>query len=155
MKPKISSLKYTLWLLGRRDYSLKEINDKLRRKEYPADEIRTTINKLTELRFLDDERFCKSFTESQQARGNVGNRLIYLKLLKKGIDKETIKKYQTKANPDALVEAALKWLKKHQNKAKDNIKGRLFQYLAGRGFDYDEIKSVLDSDAVNAKLSSW
>lgn len=150
MKPRLSALKYSLWLLERRDYSTREIQSKLLKKEYSAEEIEETIERLEFLKFLDDERFAKRFTENQHRLGKSGNRLIYLKLLKKGISQEIIKKYLVDVDQEAVELLALKWLKKKQGR--ENLKARLFQYLAGRGFAYDEIKTALESEAVKLLL---
>lgn len=152
MKTKLSSLKYALWLLERRDYSTQDITQKLQRKEYPSEEIEKTLEKLQELKFLDDDRFTARFVENQHARGNVGNRMIYLKLLKKGINKEIIKKYLTTSDPDSISETALKWIKKQAKREVANKKAKLFSYLVGRGFEYTEIMLALDSEAVKEQL---
>jgi len=148
MRKPLTAFKYALWLLERRDYGIREIETKLSRKDFPESEINETIIKLTNLKFLDDERFTKRFVESQQARGNVGNRMIYLKLLKKGIDKELVKGHLVSSDPESLTETALKWLKKHSKRKVSNKKAKLFSYLAGRGFNYDEIICTVEDEAV-------
>lgn len=152
MRKPLTPLKYALWLLERRDYSIREIRTKFARKEFPEVEAEAAIKKLIDLKFLDDDRFTVRFIENQQARGNVGNRMIYMKLIKKGIDKEIIKKYLNTADPESLRETAVKWLNKHSKRETTNIKSKLFSYLAGRGFEYGEIIGALDDEAVKALL---
>lgn len=135
----MSALKYTLWLVGKRDYSVFAIRNKLQDKEYQPEEIEETISKLLELKFLDDERFTKNYIDSQRRIKPIGNRLLYQKLLLKGIDKETINSIMMPPDEELIQEAVEKWLKKHQIEDKWMRKQKLMVYLARRGFSYDEI----------------
>lgn len=135
-------MKYALWLVGKRDYSVFSIRKKLVEKEYQTEEIEETISKLIKLKFLDDTRFTRNYIDSQRRIKPIGNQLLYQKLLLKGIDKETIKEQLDQPEDDLIVEAVQNWLKKHPLEDKWAQKQKLMAYLSRRGFGYDEIIEV-------------
>ncbi|HBR28874.1 MAG TPA: hypothetical protein DD789_05455, partial [Firmicutes bacterium] len=59
MTPPRSALTYALTLLGRRDYSTFEIEEKLKGKGYPLEEISTAVGRLREWNYLDDKKYIR------------------------------------------------------------------------------------------------
>ncbi len=140
----MSALKYALWLVGKRDYPVFGMREKLNGKEYSKEEVEETIDKLIKLKFLDDERFTRSYIESQRRIKPIGNRLLYQKLILKGIDKEIINSILSAPDEELIREAADKWLKRHPISDKWVRKQKLMAYLSRRGFSYDEILKALE-----------
>ena len=71
--------------LNRSERSTKEVRDKLSEKGYDDAEIDEAVQKLTELRFLDDHGFTVRYIEYATAKGR-GMRRIRDELRRKGID---------------------------------------------------------------------
>lgn len=71
--------------LSRAEHSTKEVRDKLSEKGYDEAEIEEAVQKLTELRFLDDPGFTVRYIEYAMSKGR-GMRRIREELRRKGID---------------------------------------------------------------------
>lgn len=145
---KFGPLSYALYLLKLRDRSIGEIRDKMRKKEFAADEIEKIILFLTEKNFLDDERFAKNFVKNQLSIKPAGKYILSQKLKQKFINKDIIDKTLSEIREseecDLALEAAEKKYKvlsiRHQEEAR--VKEKLMRYLASRGFGYAIIKKV-------------
>ncbi len=144
---------YVLFLLGRREYSVKELTNKAL-KYFPDHEksVLDLIKKFEQEKKVSDERFCDVFIRSEVIKGN-GVRKIYQKLLLKGIAKdlakhkcnECIKKEDVLEQVQHLArKKQLQILRKYPHISEFELRGKITQYLAGRGFDYGLIKSGLD-----------
>lgn len=158
-----------LWWLGRRARSEKEVREYLKKKVADnADEtIEKIVNKLKELKFIDDVQFAKMWVRSRKSTR--GKRRLALELQKKGIKKETIdellnKKKEDKSDGDqSLVtdhwsseemeideektarELAEKRMRRYVGLPPQKARERLVRYLAGRGFGWETIKKTLAS----------
>lgn len=139
------ALNYSLWLIGKRDYTVFEIERKLKLKEYPADDAAVALKYLIEHDLINDRHFAKRYVENHPTRGQI--RLKW-ELIKKGIDKELVDETIANINlEDEMIvvkELAGEWLKKHQNRPKEKIYQSLGGYLARQGFGFDVVKSVLN-----------
>ncbi|MCY7362649.1 MAG: RecX family transcriptional regulator, partial [Ignavibacteria bacterium] len=77
-----------------------------------------------------------------------GKRLLKLKLMEKGIDKETTEKViEESFNEETELESARKLLEKYSRKLKNkdafDVRKKSFKYLVSRGFDFDVANEVL------------
>ena len=63
LNPKLFN--YGMYLLGRRDYSAKEMAKKFKEKEYQPEEIELVMAHLQERGYQSDERFARSFINSK------------------------------------------------------------------------------------------
>ena len=97
--PKQLSMEYSCALLGRRDYSRFEVEQKLALKGFDQDIIDQTLLRLEELDYLDDLRYSRRFVEYQASRGK-GPLKIQSLLFQKKIKPENIE----------LSLAAIDWL---------------------------------------------
>ncbi len=77
------ALKY----LSLRSRSVKEVSDYLLKKGYSLEDANNAIQKLLELKFLNDDNFARSFTEQKQKKGK-SRMAIEFELKLKGINKE-------------------------------------------------------------------
>lgn len=79
MSPKRSALSYALTLLGRRDYSTREMERKLEGKGYPPEEIKTTVARLGEWNYLDDGNYLRrqidKYLAAKKSRSYIRHRL--------------------------------------------------------------------------------
>lgn len=151
-----SALNYALWLLGRRDRSVGEIEKRLKDKEYSSEEIKGTIHFLDKKKFLDDTRFAQNYIKNQLLIKPQGKYQLKLKLNKKLVPDDIIDKTLEEINEederDQMKEAAEKWRKskykvlsiKYQGD-KNKIKNSLVRYLISRGFGWDLIKEAIDA----------
>ena len=75
-------LEKALQILSYKSHSVQELTTKLHRYEYTELQIETAINRLLELRYLNDEEYARNLV---QKYGGRGNRYIQSKLYEKGL----------------------------------------------------------------------
>lgn len=116
-----------------------EAYEKLRRWIVPLDDARRVVERLVELRFIDDSRFGRAFVRDKAVFARWGRFKIALALRQKGFNREmideaiaTIDEDSYLATLDALVAA-----KSRQLADADTFEGRtkIFRFAASRGFE--------------------
>jgi regulatory protein len=127
-------------LLSMRPHSEKELEKKLREKGFPAVVIKETLEKLHDLKYLNDESFAKSLARNLAVNKLWGNRKIIASLQEKGIAAQLIDDAIASARIEIPEEEAIavlvqkKAAKKKLTAFDVKEKHRIFQSLTGRGF---------------------
>ena len=127
-------------LLSLRPHSEKELEKKLREKGFPAAVIKEALEKLHDLKYLNDASFANSWARNLAVNKLCGNRKIIASLKEKGIAAHLIGKALEEARREiAEEEAASLLIKKKIIGKKINLldikdKKRIFQNLSGKGF---------------------
>lgn len=134
------ALKY----LGLRQRSVKEIHDYLVKKQYEEEDINEAIKKLLELKFLNDDNYARSFTESRQRKGK-SKRSIEFELKVKGISKDTSEDVMEFAKSDfkTAFEFISKRIKQFDRFEPEEKQKKIISRLRSRGYDWDIISKVL------------
>ncbi len=141
--------------LGFRPRSEKEVSDYLAKKISERENIKyrearqsplivKVISTLKKYKYLNDLEFAKWWTESRKRTRPKGQALIKLELKRKGISQNIIEKVLTKSSGEVeLAKGALqKKLKRWHNLSSFDLKKKVYQYLASRGFDFETIREV-------------
>ena len=144
MKKENRALKYALNILNKKDYTIKEMTDKLRLKEFDEKSINETMQYLKDNNFLNDERFVENFVYFRLKNG-YGKKRIEYELKKKGINEGLIDKYVKTADETEAAKFAFEAKAGHIKNDK-NRKSKLFAFLARRGFDYEIINILLNKE---------
>ena len=134
-KAKAHALQY----LSYRDRSKWELSQYLGKKEHPLPVIQKTLDYLTELNYVDDQRFALQWGQYKINKNKIGKNRLYMELLGKGVKKETIEGilntlYEKNPEMELAVQCARKkWitLKSFEEKKKKRL---LVQYLQRKGF---------------------
>lgn len=107
--------------------------------------IEKIIAKLKKYGYLNDLDFAKWYVDSRTRSHPKGRILLKLELKGKGIDTEIISQVLEKSiSETALAQKALvKKIKTWQKLAPIELKKKVYQYLAARGFDFDTIKETV------------
>ena len=127
-------------LLSLRPHSEKELEKKLREKDFPAVVIKETLEKLHDLKYLNDASFAKGLARNLAINKLWGNRKIIASLQEKGIGAQLIDEAVAAARLEISEEEAIAVLvKKKAAKKKPAAfdvkeKHKIFQSLMGRGF---------------------
>lgn len=127
-------------LLSLRPHSEKELEKKLREKGFPAVVIKETLEKLHDLKYLNDASFADQWARNLAVNKLWGNKKIIASLREKGLTAEFMELSIEKAREELPEEAALEILiKKKAAKRKSSAldfkeKQKIFQALMGRGF---------------------
>ena len=129
-------------MLEKRDYSVKELTDRLLEKGEPPEAVHALTARLVELGVLDDARYAGLVTRHYAAKG-YGKRRICDELYRRGIDRE-------------LWDAALDELPETDDtvdrllgtKLRGDISPEGLQraqgYLLRRGYSWDEIRAATE-----------
>lgn len=131
-------------LISRRPRSRWEIADYLKRKSYEPEEIEYVLNQLYEKGYINDEDFARRWVENRRLLRATSKRRLTLELKQKRIEDQIIDKVLSEDitnEQEILVELIDK--KRKQTRYQD--KQKLIQYLIRQGFNYGDIKTVIDS----------
>ncbi|WP_422732679.1 regulatory protein RecX [Methylomarinovum tepidoasis] len=134
-----------LRLLARREHSAQELLQKLTARGFDAGLTREVIDALQARGWQDDARFVESFVRSRLQRGH-GPLKVRFELRGKGVDDAVIEAVLAELAPDWFEAAARACRHKFgDGPASDrNEYARRWRFLAQRGFDSEQIRSVLD-----------
>jgi len=140
MRTERSVYQTALDLLSRRDHFRRELEDKLRLRNLPDDEIAAAIDRCEELGLIDDERVAERFVEVRAASRGWGPRRLAAELQKRGMSHADAERLATL--PPGLAEGAVRralrklevraparWWRDGQRRA------RMVSSLVTRGFE--------------------
>ena len=127
-------------LLSIRPHSEKELEKKLWGKGFSAAVVKEALEKLHDLKYLDDASFAVQWARNLAVNKLWGDKKIFVNLREKGVVAELISAAVEEARREISEEEAIAFLiKKKTSRKKVDIlalkeKKRIFQSLMGRGF---------------------
>lgn len=133
-----------LKLISVRYKTQKEVEQYLFQKGYLAPVVYYVIDKLNEYHYIDDEQFVQSYVASHKS--TCGKLKLKQQLMAKGVSESLIDSalQDDFDQTDEILHLADKYMKTKEDTKENYLK--LFKYLMGKGFSYDEIKSALKKD---------
>lgn len=139
--PKLRPAKhYALWLLGRREWSAKELEQRLRFKGYLAADIEVAIEFCQKHGLQSDNRFAASKVRTREA--SHGNRRISQELALKGISEETRTEALSEAGDECVrAEAAARRFEGRPWSLE--LKSKAWRFLMSRGFSSTAVAHAL------------
>jgi regulatory protein len=153
-KPAVSLHEAALRLLARRAYSRRELKERLESRGYPAADVRTELERLTEVGLLNDEQLAGSVAASQLGRGR-GKRAVAVELRRRGLPRTTREAALEglgEADQAAALERAVDQATARHPGWRELLPARrkVIRYLLARGFD---LGVVLDALAARAEAA--
>lgn len=134
-----------LYLLSFRDYSKKELSDKLK-KDYCSTAVKKVAIRMEELGLVNDKSFAKKYAKELLFNKFFSKRRTEFELSQKGIDKDTIYEVLSGLECDAVEQIRVLVDKKYKTACSDEkIKKRAIAFLQRHGYSWDDIKQVLGS----------
>ncbi|NCQ51617.1 regulatory protein RecX [archaeon] len=133
---------YSLWMLSRRDYTIFELSQKM--KKYQPDDsiILTTVEKLISLGYLNDERRATNIINSYIKKES--SHKIKRRLSEKGVSKELIEEVINECiNDDIELEMAKNNLLKKFKIYDAEKKQKYCSFLASRGYGWNIISKSI------------
>jgi regulatory protein len=135
--------------LGMRLHSRSELQKKLMRREYGEATINFVLDELTRLGYVDDLRFARTKAHLAAERKKHGRRRAMVELMKSGVKGDVAKQaldhvydsHDTLAVARQLAEKQAPRLRKLDLTV---ARRRLAGMLQRRGFDYEDIRPVID-----------
>ncbi len=146
-------------LLSRRDHFRRELVDKLRHRDFPADQIEAAIARCEDLGVVNDERVAVRFVEVRAATRGWGPNRLAAELQKRGVprnDAERMAIVSSELGEEAMrtalrkleVRAPERWWQDSQRRA------RMISSLIARGFAADvAISAVTEMAASREKIT--
>lgn len=133
-----------LRLLARREHGAKELADKLKRKGFPAEEIKEALDSCQHSDYQSDARFVEVYVRSRIHQG-YGPLRIGQELKQKGIHESLIAQKMQQEQNNWLDYALAVWQKKYKELPSLSMQERQKQqrFLLYRGFDMDIIAQVM------------
>lgn len=154
--PKRAKLR-SMNLLQSRDYTRKQLEDKLRQGEYPQGCIEEAVHYVESYGYIDDERYARDFIE-YHIQDKSRNR-IEMDLMRKGISKETVQKAFEVLDEMGVeqdeMELVIKLLKKKKysaNTATREEQQKMYGFLYRKGFHSDIISRALLLDITSISV---
>ena len=130
-------------LLGRREYSVFELNQRIRQKWPEADDIAELLDALVEENLVSDERFTESFVRSRIQRYQ-GPLKIKAQLRGKGVSDSLIALELDKYSGQ-WTEMAKEWLsRQHPGSLDFDSRKKYYRRLQNRGFTHDQAMSAVN-----------
>jgi len=152
MKHDLSTYDRALNMLSFRARSVTELRNGLLRKGEPADQIEAAINRLIELRLLDDAAFARQFVRMKILGPGASRIRIAQELRRKGVAGELADRALEELKEEEGVDAAATIHRVAEKKWKSLSKldgftrrRRLYGFLARRGFNPDEIRAAMNA----------
>jgi regulatory protein len=147
---KPTAYNYALNLLSARPYATQALRKKLIQKEYLAADADDAIRRLVDNGLLNDEKFAEQYARSKILNTGASKRRLTQDLYRKGIKGDVA----TAAIANVIVDEEIDTAAVVEQVARKKLaqlgdleplvlRRRLFGFLARRGYDLDEIKSVV------------
>lgn len=132
------------------EHCLGEIQEKLESWGIQAQARKRIISRLMEEKYLDEERFCRSFIHDKFKFNKWGKIKIRQALIQKKIDLKIVDRYLEQQIDKEEYTGVLKELlrvKEKNIKASDpyELRGKLVRFALGRGFEMDVILRCIKS----------
>jgi regulatory protein len=138
----------SLWALGRAPKTRKEMVDYLARKKTADNIIKRVLDRLQELRFIDDRQLAKAWSKKRIREGRA-EFFIKNDLAKKGISRELIQETMEQLSQELAAPEDRAWdvLSRKAARLKKCAPQKVYQQLGGfllrRGFDHETVGIVL------------
>ena len=134
-----------MWLLGRREYSKKEMFLRLKQDKFDENAVSEAVETLAEAGVIDDERFAYNFAYNLKVNRKLGKRSIITELCLKGVSREIAEITAEEFCDDEVSSAAEIIRLKYPLFASDEkIKRRMIAALQRKGYSYNVIREATD-----------
>lgn len=144
----ISAYDYALYLVSLRMYSQGNLIKKLKEKGYSDEEVLSAINRLTELKYLDDRQYAQIYLENLIKYRNFGYFGVKKKLLEKRLAPELVNKLMQNFTLKEEVKIGKRLLSSKALVMAPNGKGKIAKEpvarkLQSRGFRSEAILKLI------------
>jgi len=149
--PEKSLRQRALEYLGKREYSYKELGQKLKSyldENEDADSITAILDDFKTRGWLSDARFTEQMVHARRAK--FGSSKIVHELREKGVDSALIEDAAERLKETELGSAIEVWRKKYKQAPADRDEwAKQARFLQSRGFSFDVIKKVMNNPQEN------
>ncbi len=118
------------------------------RWEVAESEQEGVVERLQELKFIDNRRYAEAFVRDKLNFNGWGKQRIKLELSRKGVEREIIEERLAEVDVDNMRDRLRQMIEKRSRttKHKDiyDLKGKLLRYGATLGYDYTMVREVIE-----------
>jgi len=138
-------------LLQNKDYTEKQLRDKLKQGGYPQEVIEEAVSYVKSYRYIDDDRYAAAYIEYHIETKS--KQCIMQELLKRGISREDaesqwnrLELMGVKGDEEEMIRAVLE--KKHYFEKRADIKEqrRMYAFLMRRGFSAELVRKIMNAE---------
>ena len=132
-------------MLGRRDYTTRELSDKLQARGFPTDAVDAALRSLTADGLLDDRRFAAAYVRTASQIKGRGRVRIAHELHARGVARGVIDDVLRRLGPDDESQAIQTILARRRWPSRPTLadRRRMFSHLLRRGFSPDVIAKAM------------
>ena len=150
---KQSAYQYALYLLSGQDYSAFKLRQKLKLKQFSADEIDETLRRLTEKNYLREAEYKRLLARRWMAKG-YSDQLIKRRGEQEELtfSREELAEWRQElgtTSHDAIQKLVAKKIRGHEipyeREARQKLKEKVSRFLLSKGYSYDEVKRAIDT----------
>lgn len=124
--------------LGFRPRSQAEVERYLREKEYSAEVIAKTLERLRQQQYVDDQAFAQFWLENRERFKPRGRQALRYELRQKGLESDLIEEALTSLDEEESAWAAVESkLLRWRNLDEQAFKQKILAFLSRRGFNYE------------------
>lgn len=147
-EPHARALELAFKIVSQREYTAKQLGEKLSKRGCEPAEVRGAIAELTRQGFVDDARYAKVFAEDKRRLQGWGARRIRLELGRAGVSREVVDGVfaddEAELDAPSELEAALEALRRKRPDLSDpKVKQRMAGMLARRGIASSTVFAAL------------
>lgn len=139
-----AALDQAVRLLSGRAHGRAELESKLKKKGFDPESIASVMERLEQLRLLDDRAFAGSCMASQARRRPEGKFKTRARLKQKGLSDEIIEETIAGYDQTELCRNAAERKLRTLSGPPETIRKKLFTFLRNRGFDWSTIKETVN-----------
>lgn len=147
-KTAAQALQALMRLCSRAEKSSGDAMRLMRTWDVPETERQGVLNRLIELRFIDDARYAEAYTREKSSLSGWGAKKIALHLRQKGVDREIIKAtlsaLDSSEQQERLEDKLTKKLRTTKAANSYELRGKLLRYAMSLGYEYDSAKDIID-----------
>lgn len=156
-----SPMDAALDFLSGRARSVREVEEKLDSLNFGEADVSRVIDRLIELKYLDDYKYAEDFVYTRLATKPISRKKLYMQLYAHKLPKDAINAALDAVTQDIerknAMEIAEKFDKQFASLDVEERKQRVIRRLMGRGFDYQAAREAIESiygDASGIDFSS-
>lgn len=135
-----------LYLLEYRNYSKRELTEKIARTAASREAAQAAAGRMEELGLIDDRRFGEDYARELFSRRGYGARRAAQELRRKGLDQELVQELVEKyGSPEQSGENIRRVLEKKYPgwRADEKVRRRAFAALQRLGYSYQEVREAM------------
>lgn len=138
-----------LYLLEYRNYSKRELTEKIARTAASREAAQAAAGRMEELGLIDDRRFGEDYAREMFSRKGYGARRAAQELRRKGLDQELVQELVEKyGSPEQSGENIRRVLEKKYPgwREDEKVRRRAFAALQRLGYSYQEVREAMGQD---------